>query len=152
MASIVYNSYKLNMLEATFNIESVAGVKMMLLDDTSTTPDNPDHDFVSDIVASEFSGTNYTGAFGGAGRVALANRAATADLTNDRAEFDFDDVTWTSLGGGGTPPSVVFAVIVREITSDAASNLISAHDIADTVTNGTNFTLQVGSEGALHVT
>lgn len=149
MASIVYNSFKLNMLEAVFNIESVAGVKMILLDDISTTPDNPDHDFANDISASEFSDTNYTGGFNGAGRKALANRAAAVDTTNDRAEFDFDDVTWTALGGSA---SAVFAVLVRELTNDAATNLISAHDIADTVTNGTDFTLQVGSEGALHVT
>ena len=149
MASIVYTSYKLGMLEAIFNIESVADVKMALLETITSTPDDPDHDFMADIVADEFSDTNYTGAFGGSGRKDLVSEAATANLTDDRAEFDFDNIVWTSLGGTN---SAVFAILHREITSDALTNLISAHDIADTVTNGTNFTLTVGSTGALHVT
>lgn len=149
MASVAYNEFKLGLLEARYNVESVANLKMMLLDDVSTTPDNPDHDFVSDIVASEFTDTNYTGGFGGGGRKALANRACTTDNTNDRAELDYDDITWTALGGTQT---AVFAIMIREITSDAATNLCCAHDIANTATNGTDFTLQVGSEGALHLT
>jgi hypothetical protein len=149
MASVAYNSYKLNMLEGVFNIETVSGVKMILLDDLATTPDNPDHDFVNDIAASEFADTGYTGGFAGAGRKTLASRAATVNLTDNRSEFDFDNITWTTLGGTAT---AVFAVMVREITNDAASNLISAHDIADTVTNGTDFTLTIGTTGAFHVT
>ena len=149
MASIVYTSYKLGMLQAIFNLESVADVKMVLLETIATTPDNPDHDFMDDIVADEFSDTGYTGGFAGAGRKVLAGRGATANLTDDRAEFDFTNITWTALGGTN---SVRFANIVREITSDAATNLISAHDVADTVTNGTDFTLTVGSTGAIHIT
>jgi hypothetical protein len=148
MASVMYNSYKLNMLEGVFNIESVSGVKIILLDDISTTPDNPDHDFVNDIAASEFADTGYTGGFNGAGRIALADRAATVNLTSDRSEFDFTNPVWTSLGGTN---SVVFAVIVRELTNDAASNLVSAHDVADTVTDATDFTLTVGATGAIHI-
>lgn len=151
MASVAYNSFKGNLFNATYTggIGAIANAKMMLLDDTSTTPDNTNHDFVSDIVASEFTDTNYTGGFNGAGRKALTNRAVTTDTVNNRAELDFDDITWTALGGTQT---VVFAIEIREITNDAATNLWGAHDIANTLTNGTDFTLQVGSEGAIHLT
>lgn len=153
MASVAYNSFKSNLFNSTFasGIANAGNaVKIMLLDDLSTTPDNPDHDFVNDIAASEFAGTNYTGGFGGAGRKALANRTVTTDNTNERSEFDHDDILWTALGGAANP--VVMAVIVREVTNDAASNLITCHDVADTATNGTDYTLQVGTEGSIHIT
>ena len=149
MSSIVFNAHKIRAMEGAVNLETVSAMKVMLLDDTSTTPDNPDHDFVDDIVASEFTDTGYTGGFNGAGRKALANRAATVDLTNNRAELDFDNPTWTSLGG---TVSAVFALLIIEVTNDAASHLVSAHDIADTLTNGTDFELLVGADGALHYT
>ncbi len=149
MASVVYNSHKLRAMEAAVNLETVTAMKIMLLDDLGTTPDNPDHDFVNDIAASEFADTGYTGGFNGAGRKSLANRAATVNLTDNRAELDFDDITWTTLGGTAT---VVFAVLIIEVTNDAGSHLVSAHDLADTLTNASDFQLIVGATGALHYT
>ncbi len=149
MASIVYNANKLRAMEGSVNLETVAAMKCILLETIATTPDNPDHDFVNDIVADEFSDTGYTGGFAGSGRKALATRAATVNLTDDRAELDFDDITWTSLGGTN---SVVFAVLVIEVTDDTATHVVSAHDVANTVTNGSDFQLIVGANGAIHYT
>lgn len=149
MASVAYNSFKLNLMEAVFNIETHASMKMALLETVTTTPDNPDHDFMDDISADEFADTGYTGGFNGAGRKALSNKAATVDNTNNRAQFDYDDITWTTLGTGDT---VVMAVMIRENTNDAGTNLCTLHDIANTATNGSDFTLQPGSTGALHLT
>ena len=72
-------------------------VKVMLLH--GYTP-NPDHNFVSDIVASEISTTGYTGGFAGSGRKALTNVAFSQDDTNDWGKFDADDVSWTTIGVG----------------------------------------------------
>ena len=149
MASVVANSYKHHMFKGSFNLQTVSDVKMMLLETIATGPDNPDLDFVDDIAADEFSDTGYTGGFGGAGRKALATRAATVNNTDDRSEFDFDNIVWSGLGGTN---SVVMCEIVREITNDAASDLISAHDVTNTGTDGTDYTLTIGTTGAIHIT
>ena len=153
MASVAYNSFKTLLftagLTAGMGAGGIAGVKIGLLKQLTTTPDNPDHDFMNDIATDEFNDTNYTAGFGGAGRKTLANRAISTDNVNNRSEWDFDDIVWTTLGGTQT---AVMAPTMREITNDAATNLLTIHDIADTATNGTDFTLQVGSEGAVHIT
>lgn len=109
---------------------------------------DPDADFVSDVVASEVSGTGYTGGFGGAGRKALTNRAIVEDDVNDRAEFDADDLTWTALNVGDIGGAIVF----REATSDADSPLIGFLDPADISTNGGDITIQWDAEGILRLT
>ena len=122
-------------------------LKMILLEGTTSTPSNPDHDFVDDISADEFSDTGYTGGFGGAGRQTLDSQTFTYDAANNRAELDFANETWTSLGGTN---SVIGSVLTIEITNDAASPVFFFWDIADVVTNGQDFTLTVGGEGAVH--
>lgn len=48
----------------------------------------------------EFDGSGYTGAFAGAGRIALANQTATFSAAGKRTQLDADDISWTSLGAG----------------------------------------------------
>ena len=47
-------------------------------------------------------------------------------------------MTWTSLGAG---VAISGAVLVKEITNDASSRIIAWLDVADTSTNGSDFTL-----------
>lgn len=148
MASVMYNRGKANFVNGTVDWDTDTDLKIMLLETTTTTPTNPDHNFVSAIVADEFSDTNYTGGFGGAGRKTLASKAVNQDDTNDRAECDAADVTWTALGGTS---SVVGAVIFKEITNDASSPLICFIDLADTATNGGDFTIQWNAEGIIQL-
>ena len=115
-------------------------VRCMLLIATSTTPDDPTHEFVSDIVADEASDGSYA-------RVALTTESIDRDDTNDRAEFKHDDILFANLDGG----QILFAVLFNYNASDTAATLISCHDIADTTPNGNNFTLTVGAEGSVHV-
>lgn len=79
---------------------------------TNTTADtNTDAEFMSSLTLDEMDGTNYV-------RKALTE-AVNEDLTNDRAEFDASDVTWTALGAGTR--AIAGALVYLHVTNDANS-------------------------------
>jgi hypothetical protein len=125
-------------------------IKIMLLRSTYTV--NPDHKFVADIVSHEATATNYTGGFSGAGRKTLASKTMTADDTNNRAVYDAADPSaWTALGGA-TNNTLRYAAIVKEITNDAASQVIAILDFgADFNTNGGDFSVAFNALGIGYV-
>lgn len=124
-------------------------IKAMLLDN-GYTPDK-DHEFVSEISASEISATNYTGGYGGAGRKSLASKTITKDDTNDRVVFDAADPSWTSLGGA-TNDTVAYLAIIKEITNDAASPIIAIIEASTAQsTNGSDLTWQFSADGAFRL-
>jgi len=91
---------------------------------------------------SGVSSTEY-GTSGGytAGGKTLANQTVTQDNTNDRALWDADDVTWTSLTLSPATPS---HAIIRDTTPTGTPNipLISYVVLGSTATNGGDYTLQ----------
>jgi len=113
----------------------------LALDAVTTTPDNPDHEFIDDIVADEVTDGSYA-------RVTLTNVALAVNATDNRAEIDSDDIVFTALENGGV--SVKFIVIAQIVTTDADSKLLTCHDTADTVPDGTNLTYAPGSAGFAH--
>ena len=147
MASGWYNSGKRDLFDGT--IDLVADTIKLILVSASYTPD-ADHAFVSSVSATELTGTGYTAGFAGAGRKTITTKAFSTDTVNDRAEFTFDAVVWTAINAG----TAAYAILVKEITSDAASRLIAYLDISpDVVTNGGDFTLTPDAVlGALQIT
>lgn len=122
-------------------------IKVMLVDASYSY--SAAHKFASDVSANELSGTGYAGGFAGSGRKTLTTKALNEDAPNNRIEFDFDDVTWSAINAG----TIGGAVLLREITNDAASLLIGFLDPADLVTNGGDVTLQPSAaDGALYIT
>lgn len=125
-------------------------IKVMLVDSTYTG--DPDDQFVDDGTANdpashEISVTGYTPGFGGGGRKTLAGKSIASDLTNDRAEFDANDVVWTGLGAGAT---IGAALLIKEVTNDGASIVIAKFDVTNTPTNGGDVTLAWNPEGLLN--
>lgn len=96
------------------------------------------HDFLDDVTASEIVATNYTAGFSGGGT--LAGNAITLDTTNDQAEFDATDQTFTSLGNGSND-TFDQIIIYKSITSNAASPLIAHATVNSTLTNGSDVVL-----------
>ncbi len=141
MASVSYNGAKERAVSGTLDLSSGADIRCMLLIGTSTTPDNPDHEFISDIVADEATDGSYA-------RVALAAEAVSRDDANDRAEFAHSNIVFSDLAGS----QILFAILYKEGASDAVRELVSCHDIANTTPNGNDFTLTVGADGSVHVT
>jgi hypothetical protein len=145
MASGWTNKGRHGVLGGTINLLTDT-IKVMLVN--ATTSIDPDLNFVSQISANELSGTGYTGGFGGAGRKTLASKTVTEDDTNDRAYFDAADLTWTAINAG-TP---VMALIIKEITNDAASIVIGWVDVNDIATNGGDYTVAWDANGILRLT
>jgi hypothetical protein len=149
MASFVYDHAMADMVSGLIDLDSDV-LKVMLVNG-SYTP-NKDDQFIGSGVgsphAAEIVATNYAGGFGGAGRK-TATVTISDDTANDRAIAVFGNLTWTALGGAAND-TVVGAILVKEITNDAASKLIAYWDITDTPTNGGNFTLTMdGTNGNL---
>lgn len=144
MASNLYQNGIMLILDRTIDYAANT-IKVMLLG-TGYTP-NKDHVFVSDVVASELSGTGYTGGFGGSGRKTLASKTIGKNDSTDKAYLDAADVTWTAINAG----TIGFAVVFKEITSDAASPVICNVDLADIVTNGGDVTIAWDAAGILTI-
>lgn len=150
-ANFVYNTAAGDMWQDIVDLLNDT-IKMGL--STSVHTVDRDDDFLDDGTASDFSsgeltGTGYTAGFGGAGRKTLASKTITVDKTNDRAEFDHADVTWTGINAG----TAARATYLKEITNDAASKVIANVDDGGfpITTNGGDLTFQVNAEGALQL-
>lgn len=70
-------------------------IRAILLKTTYTF--DKDHDYVSDVVAHEVTGTGYVAGWGGAGRVALASKTLTLDDANNIVVFDSADPSWAGI-------------------------------------------------------
>jgi hypothetical protein len=125
-------------LEGSVNLTSDT-LKVMLLDSAYVA--DPDHEFISDIVSHEVSGTGYTAGFGGAGRKTLAGKTFAKDNTLNCATMDATDPVWAGADFG----TAAFAAIVKEVTSNADSPIIALLSIGNTLTQGGSLTLQFGA-------
>lgn len=115
-------------------------IKVMLVT-SSYTPDQDVHDFKDDIT-NEVSGTGYT-----AGGTALANKAVTADNTDNEGVFDADDVTWAS-----STITARGAVIYKDTGTPSTSPIICYIDFgSDKSSSAGNFTISWNAEGILNL-
>ena len=149
MATFVYNLAAADIADGTIDLLTNT-IKVMLV--TSSYVANRDDDVVdaggaNDAVDHEISVSGYVAGWGNSGRKALVNKTVTEDDANDRAEFDAADITWTALGAGAT---IAAAILIKEGgANDTTSRLIAYLDIADTPTNGGDFTLQMDAQGII---
>lgn len=88
MANVIYNSFKRDIMNGALDLDTDT-IKVMLVT-SAYTPDQDAHTKRSDIT-NEVSGTGYS-----AGGSALANKAVTADNTDNEGVFDADDLSWAS--------------------------------------------------------
>ena len=111
---------------------------------TSAYTANKDDDFWSTPEASELSGTGYT-----AGGKTLSSKAINLDDTNDRAEFDAGDVTWTAINAGTAAAAVIY-----KSTGTASTSPLIVHINTGgfpVATNGGDVTIQWNSEGIFYI-
>jgi hypothetical protein len=88
MANVVYNSAKGKLIDGSIDLNTDT-IKVALVT-SSYTPNIDTHDFFDDVT-NEVSGAGYT-----TGGATLASPTVTVDLTNNRAEFDATDTSWSS--------------------------------------------------------
>lgn len=133
----LYNEFKEELLLGNIDMDGHT-FKVILV--TGYTPNIDSHNGLSDVSASEESGTGYT-----AGGATLAGKAVTKDTVYDRAKFDADDVTWTGLHVGTPSHAILY-------DDTHASDCLVAYWEVTTATNGGNYTLQFGANGVLLLT
>ena len=139
MADVIFNSFKKKIMDGSIDLDTDT-IKVALVT-SSYTPDQDAHDFFDDVT-NEVSGTGYS-----AGGASLANKAVTADNTDNEGVFDADDVTWSS-----SSITARAAVLYKSTGTASTSALIAYVDFgADKTSSSGNFTIQWNSEGILNL-
>lgn len=134
---VAYNDFKEQLFKKIHDLVNDT-VKVTL--HTSYTPNIDSHQVWADVSSTEYStASGYT-----AGGKTLANKSVTQDNTNDRALWDADDVTWTSLGAL-SPATPSHAIIWNDTPTSPADPLLNYVVLGTTATNGGNYTLQWSS-------
>lgn len=131
---VAYNDFKEQLFKKVHDLVNDT-VKVTL--HTSYTPNIDTHQVWADVSATEYgTASGYT-----AGGKTLANKSVTQDNTNDRALWDADDVTWTSLGPL-SPATPGHGIIWNDTPTSPADPLLDYVVLGTTATNGGNYTLQ----------
>lgn len=139
MANVIYNSFKRDIMNGSIDLDTDT-IKIALVT-SSYTPDQDAHDNFDDVT-NEVSGTGYT-----AGGASLANKAVTADNTDNEGVFDADDVVWST-----STITARGAVVYKSTGTPSSSKLICYFDFStDQISSGGNFTIQFNSEGILNL-
>ncbi|KKM23530.1 hypothetical protein LCGC14_1614280 [marine sediment metagenome] len=140
MASFVYNSAKVAMIDGTIDLDT--DTINVLLVTSPYTPNKDTHDFRDDVT-NEVVGTGYT-----TGGKALVNKTVTQDNTNDRAKFDADDLAWTSA----TITARAAVLYKARGGSSSADELIAYIDfLADKASTAATFTIQWHADGIFYL-
>ena len=143
MANFVYTKAKANLLSGDIDLDA-DDIRVMLVTSTTTADTEEDTTFIDQFATlGEFTDGSYS-------RKALAGEVVNTDNTNNRGEFDADDVTWSSLTGDTAQAAVVF----KFVTNDAASIPICYIDTGGFpfTANGGDLTLSWNVEGILQAT
>jgi len=141
MASLIYNEGKKQILNGS--IDLLNDNIYVALFTSSYTPDKDAHLDWGDV-DNEVTGTGYT-----AGGKALANAAVNKDDTNDRAEFDADDVVWT-VATITARAAIIYKFVDDE--DDETNILITYVDFGDDYSaSAEDFTIEWDSEGIFYL-
>lgn len=140
MADVIQNSFKKHIMNGGIDLDTDT-IKVMLL--TSTHVQNQDtYEYIDDVSANEVTGTGYT-----AGGVALANKAVTADNTDNEGVFDADDTVWAT-----STITAQYAAIYKDTGTPATSPIIAIIDFGSAQSSSAgNFTITWGAEGILNL-
>jgi len=160
MASVMHIQALFEMMDHAdtnaLDLQNDTKVKAILLNSTYTA--DPDTTLVdaggaSDYLDAEIVATGYTGAYGGAGRLAYASRAWSVDTANNRVEFDAADLDFSNLGNGSNDTIVALGIIKEDhlgvLGNDTESRVVAYIDVADTTTNGGGFQVQWDAQGII---
>lgn len=144
MASNIKNIAKSRLMSALMDLDEAGDDMRLFLCMTNTTFDTDvDTDNTGSYTLDEMDGTNYA-------RKTLDNQAVSTDDANDRAEFDADDVSWTSLGNGTR--QIQGAGIHEFITNDAGSFPLCWVEFSATVNpGGSTFSIAWNAEGIVQL-
>ena len=147
MADFVYNEAKRAL--ASGELDFTSDDIRVLLVMTNTTADTEDdvNTFAGFSTLDEFDGSNYS-----SGGVALTGEAVNEDAGNNRAEFDANNATFSSIGAGTR--QIQACIVYKWITNLNSSLPIAYIDSGGfpISANGGDLTIQWNAEGILNFT
>jgi len=149
MANFVYTPAKARLLSGDLDLNA-HDIRVALVMTNTTADTEEDAGTLSAFsTLDEYDGANYA-------RKALDNEAVNTDTTNDRGEFDADDITWTALGAGTRQAAAL--LLYRHVDGTAAADQPIAY--IDTTSpsvmpfsgNGGDVSVAWNAEGILQLT
>lgn len=145
MPSLVFNNAMLDSVTGDLDLEEGQNdIRVALLMSNTTADTEEETATVSAFTTlDECDGANYA-------RKTLASQAVAIDTTNNRVEFDFEDLTWTALGNGTR--AIQGILILKHVTNDTDSVPIAFIQFASNQNpGGSDFTVTVDAEGAIQI-
>lgn len=140
MADVIYNNFKKLIMNGGIDLDTDT-IKVALVT-ASYTPDQDAHDFYDDLTNEVANGNGYT-----TGGASLANKAVTADNTDNEGVFDADDLTWSA-----STITARAGVLYKSTGTAGTSALIAYIDFgSDKSSSSGNFTIQWNAEGILNL-
>lgn len=146
MASLVYNNAMLLMGTAGLDLTEGQDDIRVALVMTNTTADTEEEIALMNGFATldQMDGANYA-------RKTLASQAIAIDTSNDRVEFDHEDLTWTALGNGTR--AIQGMLYLKHVTNDTDSiPLFFSEFTSSQNPGGSDFTVTIDAQGALQLT
>lgn len=121
-------------------------MRVLLVMTNTTTDTEEDKTFIDQFTTlDEFDGAGYS-------RGALGNEAVNEDTTNDRAEFDADNLTFSSISAGTR--NIQAAVVYKHVSNDTDSVPVLFIDSGGFpfTANGGDLVLSWNAEGIAQIT
>lgn len=145
MASLIYNNTFLLMGTGALDLtEGQDDIRVALLM-TNTSADTEEEIALMNGFSTldEMDGANYA-------RKTLASQAIAVDMSNDRVEFDCEDLTWSSLGNGTR--AIQGMLLLKHVTNDTDSIPLAFIEFASTQNpGGSDFTVNMPAEGLIQI-
>lgn len=142
MANVIYNSFKKKIMDGSIDLDTDT-IKASF-HTSSYTPDADAHDFWDDTTNEVSTSGSYTAGIGGG--ITLANKAVTADNTDNEGVFDADDIAATTFTG-----TFKWVVLRKDTGVAATSPLIAAIDITTLTATAGTATITWAAEGILNI-
>lgn len=137
----LFNMAKKNIGNGNLDWDTTNTIRVMLVNTTIDETARDTWEFKSDVTG-EVSLTNYT-----ARGVAITPSAPTLDTTNNWAEYDATDASWTNLQAG----TVTHGIIYEDTGVDGTSYLYGYVELT-TQPNGGNYTIAWHADGVFKIT
>lgn len=145
MASQVYNEFKRASMAGEVDLNADDIRVALVMSDTTIDTENDAIVFIADFATLDRANA------AGYADVALTGEAVNKDDTNDRAEFDANDVSFTGLGGDASRDYV--GLLVHKFVTDDTDSVVIAFVEFSAPVSGTVTQLDVtfNAEGILQL-
>ena len=155
MASFIYTVSLTDVAEGVLDFrEAGADLRVILVMTNSTCSAEEDTATITNFsTLDEFDGSGYTQQASNTAISRIDNQVAREDLTNNRIEFDGDDIAFGAQGAGTR--LITGAVMLRWVTNFGASIPVAYVDFSSTpgnfAANGSTITISWNIEGIIQI-